>query len=84
MRAGDDATRERFLREARAAATLNHPGIATVYEAGEAPAPGETGPPPLYIATELIEGETLSARARRGTWPRRCASWWRAASSPGR
>jgi len=34
---GDAQARQRFLREARAAAVLSHPGIATVYEAGEAP-----------------------------------------------
>ena len=51
--------RERFLREARAAAALQHPNIITVYDLGEAE--GQ-----LFIAMELIEGkdlsETISAR----------------------
>jgi serine/threonine protein kinase/tetratricopeptide (TPR) repeat protein len=64
--AGDTAARQRFLREARAAAVLTHPGIAAVYEAGEAAADEPGGPALLYIAEELVEGETLAERLRRG------------------
>ena len=57
------AARERFLREARAAAKLRHPNIASVSHYGE-----EEGE--CYYAMELIEGETLDARVRReGPFP---------------
>ena len=57
---GDDETaRRRFWREARAAASVNHPNICQLYEIGEAR--GE-----LFIAMELLEGEPLSDRLRRG------------------
>jgi hypothetical protein len=44
--------RERFYREARAAARLSHPGIVTVYDAGEQ---GDTP----YMVMEFLEGRTL-------------------------
>src|SRR5437773_3456809 len=52
---------ERFLREARAAASLSHPGIVTVYDAGE----DETLGLP-YIAMEYVEGESLKQRLDKG------------------
>jgi tetratricopeptide (TPR) repeat protein len=66
--AGDVQARQRFLREARSAAVLSHPGIATVYEAGEA-ALEEGSAPQLFIAQELVAGEPLSERVRRGPLP---------------
>jgi predicted Ser/Thr protein kinase len=52
---------ERFLREARAAASLSHPGIVTVYDAGEDKARGLQ-----YIAMEYVPGETLKQRLEKG------------------
>lgn len=52
-------SRERFRREARAAAQLRHPHVANVFHFGETPA-GR-----CFYAMEFIEGETLEARVRR-------------------
>ncbi len=49
---------ERFRREARAVASLNHPNVVTVIDFGE-----DDGTP--YIVLELVEGETLKQRIRR-------------------
>ena len=54
--------RARLLREARAAASLNHSNICTIYEVGEA---GDRS----YIAMEVIEGRPLSARLTEGPLP---------------
>src|SRR5438094_2518506 len=56
---GNSGARERFRREARAAAQLRHPNVATVFHFGETPA-GQ-----CFYAMELVEGETLEARVRR-------------------
>src|SRR5262245_53569651 len=52
--------RERFLREARAAAALRHPNVAAVYQFGVAPEGSR-----CFYAMELVEGETLETRVRR-------------------
>jgi serine/threonine protein kinase len=52
--------RERFLREARAAAALRHENIATVFQFGIREQTGQ-----CFYAMELIEGETLEERVRR-------------------
>src|SRR6478735_4956158 len=51
---------QRFLREARSAASLRHPNVAAVYQFGDSPDGGHR-----YYAMELVEGETLEARVRR-------------------
>src|SRR5436190_724886 len=56
---GDAERLKRFEQEARALVGLNHPNILTVYEIGEDHSIH-------YIATELIEGETLRQRLVRG------------------
>lgn len=55
----DPGARERFRREAQAAAQLRHPNVATVFHFGETPAGY------CFYAMELVEGETLEARVRR-------------------
>jgi hypothetical protein len=52
--------RERFMREARAAAALRHPNVATVYQFGVREKTGQ-----FFYAMELVEGETLEERVRR-------------------
>ena len=62
-RSADPAGRDRFLREARSAARLQHPHLVTVYDAGE-----DAGE--LFLVMELIDGESLAALiARRAPLP---------------
>ena len=49
--------RERFLREARSAGRLNHPGIVTIFDVGE-----QDGV--AYIAMEVLEGRSLQQMLR--------------------
>ena len=50
---GDDDAKTRFLREAKAAAGLDHPNVCTVYEVGEADGTA-------FLAMAMIEGESRS------------------------
>src|SRR5579864_1518820 len=49
---------ERFEREARAVAALNHPNICHIYDVG-----------PDYLVMELVEGPTLAERIKQGAIP---------------
>jgi predicted Ser/Thr protein kinase len=49
---------QRFEREARAISSLNHPHICMLYDVG-----------PNYLVMELVEGETIAARLKRGPFP---------------
>src|SRR5690242_12658524 len=60
--AADEEQLRRFAMEARAIATLNHPNIVTVFDVAE-----QAGVP--FIATELVDGETLRDRLLRGAVP---------------
>jgi serine/threonine protein kinase len=57
--AHDETARKRFWREARAAASVNHPHVCQIYEVGEADGT-------LFIAMELLDGEPLSEQLKRG------------------
>jgi eukaryotic-like serine/threonine-protein kinase len=57
--AADSGRLERLEREARLIASLNHPNIATLYSV-------ETAGDVRALVLELVEGETLGARIRRG------------------
>jgi serine/threonine-protein kinase len=61
--AGDSDQLERFRREARAVAQLNHPHIVGVIDAGEESEDDGFATP--YIVFEYVEGETLKQRIRR-------------------
>jgi tRNA A-37 threonylcarbamoyl transferase component Bud32 len=65
--ASDSDQLERFRREARSVARLNHPHIVTVIDAGEEPSEGgaEAGVGAPYIVLEYVEGETLKDLIRR-------------------
>jgi serine/threonine protein kinase/tetratricopeptide (TPR) repeat protein len=59
---GHSQSLQRFEREARAIAALNHPNICTIHDVGEAPDHGRT----RFIVMELLEGETLRQRLEGG------------------
>ncbi len=63
---GDPDRLRRFTQEAQAAAALNHPNILAIYQIGQE---REL----TYIASELLEGETLRERLRSGSLPVRKA-----------
>jgi len=55
---GNESARSRFLREARAAASVRHPNVASVFHLGES---GGN----YFYAMEFVDGETLEALIRR-------------------
>ena len=58
----DPEAKTRFLREAKAAAGLDHPNVCTVHEIGEAD--GKT-----FLSMAFIEGQSLEARIGDGPLP---------------
>src|SRR5690606_21246487 len=57
-----EEAKARFWREARAAASVNHPNVCQLYEIGE-------DQDRLFLVMELLQGEALDARMRRGPFP---------------
>jgi hypothetical protein len=55
---------ERFEREAKAIAALNHPGICAIYDIGSSPVP--------FLVMELLDGETLHQRIAASAHPLPC------------
>src|SRR5438045_7774496 len=60
--AGDSSARERFFREARAAASLSHPNVCQLFDIGD-----DEGRP--FLVMELLEGESLAGALGRGALP---------------
>src|SRR5262249_43777136 len=58
LKVSDERFTERFEREARAVAALNHTNICTLYDVG-----------PNYLVMELVEGRTLAERIHHGGLP---------------
>src|SRR5829696_6904864 len=56
---------DRFLREIRIAAHLQHPHILTLIDSGESSSPSGAGPGSLYYVMPYVEGETLRERLTR-------------------
>src|SRR5438477_5141777 len=65
--AADDDRLRRFESEARLVAALSHPNIVALYDVGHL-----NGVP--FIVTELLDGETLRERLRRGSFTARRAA----------
>ncbi|MEL6106993.1 MAG: serine/threonine-protein kinase [Planctomycetota bacterium] len=56
--AATDSERQRFVREAKAAGSIHHPNVVTIYSVDES-----ANPP--YLVMEHVDGETLTSRLRR-------------------
>jgi Tol biopolymer transport system component/tRNA A-37 threonylcarbamoyl transferase component Bud32 len=59
--AASENDKARFIQEAKAAATLNHPNICTIHDIGEAPDPDGKGSQ-LFIVMEYVQGQMLQER----------------------
>ena len=66
----DDAAFERFVREARSAAVLQHPNVVTIFDSG-------TDQDTAFLVMELLPGPTLTGHlAQHGRCPSRTPSPW--------
>ena len=64
--ADDPRFRARFETEARHAAALHHPNVASIYDFGEAPPKDGAYAPRTYLVMELVDGQPLSALLAQG------------------
>ncbi|MFR9793656.1 serine/threonine-protein kinase [Streptomyces sp. MB22_4] len=71
--AGAGEVRDRFLREARFTARLQHPGIVTVHDLGEVTIADQPTP---FVVMELVRGEGLDTRLRGTPVPLGAAARW--------
>src|SRR5829696_7382066 len=62
LRTSEPQMRERFIREARAAAAVSHPNICQLFDIGE-----HQGEP--FLCMELLDGESLADRLTQGPMP---------------
>jgi eukaryotic-like serine/threonine-protein kinase len=65
----DQNALDRFLLEARTASALNHPNICTIYAVERVGVEGDNGNEQVFIAMELLEGETMDRRMSVGGLP---------------
>jgi Tol biopolymer transport system component len=67
--AADAERLRRFTLEAQSAGALNHPNILTIYDVGSQAPATDSEQRIVYLATELLEGETLRERLNAGALP---------------
>ena len=71
--AADPERRERFERECRAVAALNHPNICDLHDVGEASHPGSSAKTIRFLVMEYLEGQTLAEPLLKG--PSQSRAW---------
>ncbi len=62
----DSLAVERFRREIQLARKVTHPNVCRIFDVSHHRQPGDSGPPIIFLTMELLAGETLSERLRRG------------------
>ena len=80
--ASDPGRRERFGREAKTIAALNHPHICTLFDVGHEAPSGVSGQAVDFLVMEHLEGETLADRLARASGSRRLATGTSAGPEP--
>lgn len=68
-RADDPAARQRFLRESRAAAKVEHENVVTIYQVGEHPLPGRPHGLPFFVMQRLAGSPLTVIREEKGRFP---------------